>query len=102
MVEAIQEALAAAQRAMSTGDAPGARGHYEKALGLADTEERKGEIHLSLAEMTWQAGDKAVALEHYASARRLATMVPATAVAMVAEKNQPSGSAILPATPVQT
>jgi Grx4 family monothiol glutaredoxin len=72
MVEAIQEALAAAQRAMSTGDAPGARGHYEKALGLADTEERKGEIHLSLAEMTWQAGDKAVALEHYASARRIA------------------------------
>jgi Grx4 family monothiol glutaredoxin len=71
-VDATQEALAAAQQALGAGDAEGAREHFDKMLGLADTEERKGEIHLSLAEMTWQAGEKSLALEHYAAARRIA------------------------------
>eukprot|EP01043_Picozoa_sp_COSAG02_P043405 COSAG02_NODE_3778_length_6247_cov_21.794079_1_plen_360_part_00 len=72
MVDATQEALAAAQQALGAGDAKGAREHFDTVLGLADTEERKGEVHLSLAEMTWQAGEKSLALEHYAAARRIA------------------------------
>ena len=72
MVDATQEAVAAAQVAMKSGDQAAARGHYEKALNSAASEHDKGEIHLSLAEMTWQQGDKPVALDHYAAAVRLA------------------------------
>ena len=59
-----QEALVAAQQALGAGDTEAARAQMDNALGLAETEERKGEVHLSLAEMTWQGGEKSLALEH--------------------------------------
>lgn len=72
MADATQEALVAAQQALGAGDTEAARAQMDNALELAETEERKGEVHLSLAEMTWQAGEKSLALEHYAAARRIA------------------------------
>ena len=63
--------LAAAQNALRSGDAEGAKRHYTEAL--AD-EAVKGEAHLGLAEMTWQQGDKQTALAHYESARNLAKL----------------------------
>ena len=63
--------LAAAQNALRSGDAEGAKRHYTEAL--AD-EAVKGEAHLGLAEMTWQQGDKQTALGHYESARNLAKL----------------------------
>ena len=56
--------LAAAQNALRSGDAEGAKRHYTEAL--AD-EAVKGEAHLGLAEMTWQQGDKQTALGTWAT-----------------------------------
>ena len=73
------DSLVAAQHALRSGDADGARRHYTEALAgvsLSETAEStdlvKGEAHLGLAEMTWEKGDKKMALHHYESALTLA------------------------------
>lgn len=72
MADATQEALAAGQKALAAGNVKLACGHFDELLRLADTDELKGEMHLSIAEATWQAGEKSLALDHYAAARRIA------------------------------